>query len=247
MIKYNTTMARGSWKAIGILILCAFTFFVGYQLGLVNTPQKAVKDRARELSEKNKKKEAIRTLELGRRELQIVIDAVELDVYRAQIYKNLARQYFMRDMWALAIENAQNAINFLPTDANLYFIIGVSLFQLSKVLEDKSKIQEYLSRSEINLEKAIKINPDYFDARYSLALVKIEKGDFKSALEHLDYVLNIEPKNISALFARARVYYEIGELLKARDDYSKLLEILLPNDPRRRKVIKNIEIIDSEM
>lgn len=247
MIKYNTTMARGAWKAIGILILCAFTFFVGYQLGLVNTPQKAVKDRARELSEKNKKKEAIRTLELGRRELQIVIDAVELDVYRAQIYKNLARQYFMRDMWALAIENAQNAINFLPTDANLYFIIGVSLFQLSKVLEDKSKIQEYLSRSEINLEKAIKINPDYFDARYSLALVKIEKGDFKSALEHLDYVLNIEPKNISALFARARVYYEIGELLKARDDYSKLLEILLPNDPRRRKVIKNIEIIDSEM
>lgn len=246
-MKYNTTMPKGAWKAIGILILCGFTFFLGYQLGLVNTPQKAIKDRARELSEKKQKKEALRTLELGRRELQLVIDAVELDVYRAQIYKNLARQYFMRDMWVLAIENAQEAINFLPTDANLYFIIGVSLFQLSKIAEDKRKIEEYITRAEINLEKAIKINPDYFDARYSLALVKIEKGEFKSALEHLNYVLNLEPRNVSALFARARVYYELGELVKARDDYTKLLEILLPNDPRRKKVIRNIEIIDSEM
>ncbi|MFN4244651.1 MAG: tetratricopeptide repeat protein [Brevinematia bacterium] len=237
-------MPRGAWRAIAIIILCFFSFFVGYELGLVNTPQKVVKDRAKQLSEKNKK-EAIKELELGRRELQLVIDAVELDVYRAEILKNLARQYFMRDMWALAIENAQKAIDFLPTDASLYFIIGVSLFQLSKVAENKS--EEYVNRAEVNLEKAIKINPDYFDARYSIALVKIEKGDFKSALEHLNYVLMIEPKNVSALFARARVYYELNELMKSRDDYSKLLEILLPNDPRRKKVIRNIEIIDSSI
>ncbi len=238
-------MPKGSLKVVAIAILCLFSFFVGYQLGLVNTPQKAVKDRAKELVDKNRKGEAIKNLELGRRELQIVIDSVELDVYRAEILKNLARHYFMRDMWGLAVENAQKAISFLPTDSSLYFIIGVSLFQLSKVAENRSS--EYIDRAEINLEKAIKINPDYFDARYSLAIVKIEKGDFKSALEHLNYVLNIEPRNVSALFARARVYYELNELLKARDDYSKLLEILLPNDPRRKKVIKNIEIIDSSM
>ncbi|MEN2998600.1 MAG: tetratricopeptide repeat protein [Brevinematia bacterium] len=240
-------MRKGSWVTIGIVLLSGFMFFIGYQLGLVNTPQKAVKDRAKELSDRKKKDEALKVLEMGRRELQLVIDAVELDVYRAEIYKNLARHYFMRDMWGLAIENAQKAIEFIPTDANLYFIIGVSLFQLSKVIEDKDKVEEYVNRAEANVEKAIRINPDYFDARYSLAIIKIEKGDFKSALEHLNYVLNLEPRNVSALFARARVYYELGELFKARDDYTKLLEILLPNDPRRKKVIKNIEIIDREI
>ncbi|MCX8029858.1 MAG: tetratricopeptide repeat protein [Brevinematales bacterium] len=240
-------MPKGGWIAIGIIVLCLFTFFIGYQLGLVNTPQKAIKDRATELVEKNKRNEAIKVLELGRRELQLVIDAVELDVYRAQIYKNLARQYFMRDMWSLAIENAQKALEFLPTDSNLYFIIGVSIFQLSKVLEDKSKLDDYIRRAEINLEKAVKINPDYFDARYSLALVKIDLGDYKSALEHLNHILMLEPKDVPSLFARARVYYELGELLKSRDDYSKLLEILLPNDPRRKKVLQNIQIIDSQM
>ncbi|MCS7299383.1 MAG: hypothetical protein RMJ37_05445 [Spirochaetia bacterium] len=240
-------MVRGGLIAIGVILLCSFTFFVGYQLGLVNTPQKAVKDRATELIDQNKRGEAIKVLELGRRELQLVIDAVELDVYRAQIYKNLARQYFMRDMWGLAIENSQKALNFLPTDANLYFMIGLSLFQLSKTLEDKEQIKNYIDRAEINLQKSLKMNPDYFDARYSLAIVKIEKGEYGSALEHLNYVLNLEPNNVSSLFARARVYYELGELLKARDDYTKLLNILLPNDPRRRKVLENIRIIDSQM
>lgn len=240
-------MVRGGLIAIGVILLCSFTFFVGYQLGLVNTPQKAIKDRAAELIDKNKRGEAIKVLELGRRELQLVIDAVELDVYRAQIYKNLARQYFMRDMWKLAIENSQKALNFLPTDANLYFMIGLSLFQLSKTLEDKEQIKNYIDRAEINLQKSLKINPDYFDARYSLAIVKIEKGEYSSALEHLNYVLNLEPNNVSSLFARARVYYELGELLKARDDYIKLLNILLPNDPRRKKVLENIRIIDSQM
>ncbi|MGB9622075.1 MAG: tetratricopeptide repeat protein, partial [Brevinematia bacterium] len=234
-------------KVIGLILLCVFMFFVGYQLGLVNTPQKAIKDRARALQEKQKAGEAIKNLELGRRELQLVIDAVELDVYRAEIYKNLARQYFMRDMWIKALENAQKAIDFLPTDANLYLIIGVSFYQLSKVSENKDQASEYLQRSETNLSKAIKINPDYIDARYAYALIKIEKGEFGEALENLNSILTIEPKNVPSLFARARVYYEIGELLKSREDYVNLLELLLPNDPRRKKVINNIQIIDSQL
>lgn len=235
------------FKVIGLILLLGFVFLIGYQLGLVNTPQKAVKDRAKALSDSKKKGEAIKVLELGRRELQLVIDAVELDVYKAELYKNLARQYFMRDMWIKALENAQEAINFLPTDANLYLIIGVSFYQLSKVSENENQVNDYLQRSEVNLSKAIKINPDYIDARYAYALIKIDKGEFSEALENLNYILMLEPKNVQALFARARVYYEIGELLKSRDDYSRLLELLLPNDPRRKKVVTNIEIIDSQL
>jgi tetratricopeptide (TPR) repeat protein len=231
---------------IFVLIL-GFVFFVGYQLGLQNTPQNAIKAKAKYLSEKGKKEEAIKELELGSRELQIVIDQVELDVFRAEIYKNLARQYFMRDMWAKAIENAQKAIDFFPTDSSLYFIIGTSLFQLSKVVEDETTKNAYIDRAEKNLEKAITLNPDYIEARYTFALIKIEKRDYLEALNQLNYVLNLEPRNVPALFARARVYYETGQLLKARDDYSKLLEILTPNNPKRKKIMENIRIIDEEL
>jgi|GEM_PF-3020893 len=231
---------------LSILVL-GFVFFVGYELGLQNTPQNAIRAKAKYLSDKGKKEEALKELELTSRELQLVIDTVEIDVFRAEIYKNLARQYFMRDMWEKAIENSQKAIDFLPTDESLYFIIGTSLFQLSKVIEDQKTKESYIDRAEVNLEKVISINPDYIEARYTLALIKIDKGDLGEALNQLNYVLNLEPKNVPALFARARVYYEMGQLLNARDDYSKLLEVLTPNNPKREKILENIRIIDEEL
>ncbi len=239
-------MKTNKLSVILFVLAFLFVFFVGYQLGIRNTPQKAIMDRVRSLYDKGEKDKAIKELELGARELQLIIDKVEMDAYRGKIYKEEARHYFFRDMYQKALEYASKASSIFPNDPILYFIAGASMYQLSKT-SSTSESYQYKESAKENLKTAIKLNKDYLDARYIYALIMVEENNYQEALENVNYVLRIEPKNIEFLFLRARIYYELGRLLEARDDYSKLLEILPENSTRKRKVIENIKIIDQQI
>jgi Flp pilus assembly protein TadD len=65
-----------------------------------------------------------------------------------------------------------------PTDAKVFYNLGLSLVRLGKKDEARAV-----------LEKAVELKANYRDARFALALVYIDNGKYKEAKSQLVYIL----------------------------------------------------------
>ena len=76
-----------------------------------------------------------------------------------------------------------DAITYAPTEAKLYYNLGLTYARLGDV-ENAEKV----------LEKTISMKANYRDARLAYALILIDKGSREKAKEHLNYILeSIDP------------------------------------------------------
>ena len=64
--------------------------------------------------------------------------------------------------------------------------------------------------AEVTLRRAVAINPDAGDARYSLGLLLAEQGQLEEALRHLERAAGLLPQN-------ARIHYNHGLALQRLD------------------------------
>ncbi|KKU04025.1 MAG: hypothetical protein UX03_C0005G0009 [Candidatus Woesebacteria bacterium GW2011_GWE1_45_18] len=77
------------------------------------------------------------------------------------------------------------AITYAPTEAKLYYNLGLTYARLGD-LENAEKV----------FEKTISLKANYRDARLAYALILIDKGDREKAKEHLNYILtSIDPND----------------------------------------------------
>jgi tetratricopeptide (TPR) repeat protein len=77
-----------------------------------------------------------------------------------------------------------------------------------------------------NLQKAIDLNPDYYEAyivRYSLIYMPL--GHYKEAIDDCTQVLRLNPKNAEAMTNRGWAYAQMGYHLQALQDYDLALII----------------------
>lgn len=99
-----------------------------------------------------------------------------------------------------AILDYTKVIFFEPT-ADVYFNRGNSKYSL----------MDYLGAKE-DYEKALALNPEFLEAKYSLAMAKYESKDYKGTIEDL----NALPKT-------AYVHLQLGRAYEALDDYKNAL------------------------
>ena len=77
------------------------------------------------------------------------------------------------------------AITYAPTEAKLYYNLGLTYARLGD-LENAEKV----------FEKTISLKANYRDARLAYALILIDKGNREKAKEHLNYILtSIDPND----------------------------------------------------
>lgn len=78
--------------------------------------------------------------------------------------------------------------------------------------------------AEVALWQALKINPDYLPALIDMGSLKAERGDVAGALQYLNRVLALDPRNASARYNRAMIFRMQGKFAEAEVEMGRYRE-----------------------
>lgn len=136
------------------------------------------------------------------------------------VYKDLGKKYLEKHSWELAIRAFKKAISHGNSSVRVNHMLGTAYANLARA----TKSDKDYRNSVFYYNKALKLKPSFYEARYGLALVQyygINKK--KKAVESLKKVVVDMPRFYEAKFALGRIYYENGDLHKSLKTYNKLL------------------------
>lgn len=134
--------------------------------------------------------------------------ALELDDKNPQYYYNMGQAYFLKG-W---IEEAQKCFNTAicinPTEEKYHYSLAYLLY----------KIGNY-DGAEAHL------NPEHFDSKVLLQVIKSEKGNLSSPKAELEKLLKEHPENELILFSLAKIYYNLDLYKQAKKLVDKIVEL----------------------
>ena len=89
-------------------------------------------------------------------------------------------------------------------------------------------IKEYAKAQE-NIERALKLNPDYKQAYFSIGMLHGFQNNYKLAKIYMDKAILIDPGYLMAIKMRGRILTDMGQYKNAIDDFNNAL-LLNPKD-----------------
>ena len=240
-------MSWSFWRKIVNRLLFFSFFMVLFLLGCAAREDVRIINESKRVI--SKKKKSIDELEELRGKLKRVINrkirAVEL---LEEADRLLAAKYMDIGSYNLALEVLKEAEYLKPENAFIKKDIGLCYYFLGRAETDERAAKEYYSSARLYLEKAIELEPDLIEARYSLGLLLFFGfKDVSGAIKQMKIILEENPDDVDAHFALGRFYYEINELGKALNEYITLTRILPKNSPRYKKAEENIIKINREL
>ncbi len=173
--------------------------------------------------------------------------AIKLDKKEPKYYILAADTYFARGESTLAFDALNQAVKYDKNNIEAYSKIAELSFLLrdynrareniDKVLElDKINAKAYFQRGMIYKEigdtinaikdyrRATEYKPDYEEVFEELANIFADKND-PIAIEYYQSTININPKNVDAMYNLGRFYQDHNAIQKALDLYQKVLQI----------------------
>jgi Tetratricopeptide repeat. len=180
-------------------------------------------------------------------------DVLNADIRVGMWYKILAIRYLDNGMYAKALENFRTAIEYYPTNQNLYYYVGVCAGYMAKASLDfdatgtRAERDRYYALAESAYLRAIELEPKYIRSLYGLSILYVfELNTPEKAIPYLETIMEIEKRNIEAMFVLARAYYSTGEGEKAVAMYNKILEFNL-DDQRKAEAEANKATVLAQM
>ena len=170
-----------------------------------------------------------------------VEDVLNADIRTGMWYKILAIRYLDNGMYEKALENFRLAVEFYPTNQNLFYYIGVCAgFMAKSSLEYEPGMNaraRYLALSESAYLRAIELQGDYVRALYGLSvLYSFELNEPEKAIAMASRALEIEKKNMDAMFVLARSLYMTGRNEEAAELYDTISSIT--KDERKKEAAR---------
>lgn len=170
-----------------------------------------------------------------------VEDVLNADIRTGMWYKILAIRYLDNGMYEKALENFRLAVEFYPTNQNLFYYIGVCAgFMAKSSLEYEPGLNgrdRYLALSESAYLRAIELQGDYVRALYGLSvLYSFELNEPEKAIAMVSRALEIEKKNTDAMFVLARSLYMTGRNEEAAELYDTISSIT--KDDRKKEAAR---------
>lgn len=98
--------------------------------------------------------------------------------------------------------------------------------------------QKNLPQAKVELERCIKADPSWGEARYNLAAVDHALGDNDGAWAQLSLLDQVH--NVAVLYLRGQIEVESGRLASAQESFSAVLS-LAPNHPGARGKLAEVE------
>lgn len=166
-------------------------------------------------------------------------------------YKMLAVRYLDNKMYGQALEYFQKAIQFQPTNQNLYYYVGLCAGYMSKTCLDykatgastTTEKYNYLKLAESAYLRAIEIESKYGRALYGLGVLYVfELDQSEKAIPHLEKLLSFDTRNFDAMFVLARAYYMQGNYEKAASLYDKIAS-QTKSEEKKQEALSNKKIV----
>lgn len=214
-------------RILQIFIIAFFTFFIITACG-VNTNQVR---RMQSLEEGVDSPTTIEELTeaIGKFQKRAE-DLINTDIRLGTWYKIVATRYLDNRMYGKALENFRLAIDYYPTNQNLFYYVGVCAAYMAKASLDfdatgsELERNRYYALSESAYKRAIEIEPRYERALYGLSILYVfEFNTPEKAIPYLELIMDIEKRNLDAMFVLARAYYSTGNFEGAVSLYDRII------------------------
>jgi tetratricopeptide (TPR) repeat protein len=134
-------------------------------------------------------------------------------------HRQKAKEYIETKQWNEAKIELVNVLNARPDDGEAHFLLGDVLLNLTEYRD-----------AHAHLREAVRLDPEQPAWRMRLAQLQFAVRLYDEAMQHIDAVLEKEPKNIDALLLRAGVRSVKGEIDPMLVDIDAALAI----DPKHK-------------
>ncbi len=132
-----------------------------------------------------------------------------------------------------AVQQFEEILERDPTDVGSYLVLA----QLYRAMDENAKAEEIL-------KKAVALQPDSPDAIKNLALLYVDVGDYRAAIELLERV-TVDSSDPRLLTTLAYSYEQVRDYDAAAEAYSRALE-LEPNNVAYRKALGQSYILSQQ-
>ena len=126
----------------------------------------------------------------------------------------------------------QEGIRNNPKANELYFGLGNAYYNHSLV----KRSPDY-SMAKKSYQKAIELEPNFYEAYLWLGMSYLQEGNYDSAIKHLNRSLDISPNQMKALDGLGQAYEKKGEVGKA----IKYFKLVLKIDPNYQQAKEDLE------
>lgn len=155
-------------------------------------------------------------------------DALKIDNKSTEAYLKTAELALLLKDYDKTMFNVNEALKIDKINPTAYYLRGWTLKEKGDTIH---AVQSY--------KKAIELKPDYEQPFEELGLLYALKGD-RLAIDYLNSTININPKNLNAMYALGLFYQEHGMIQKALDTYQNILTI----DPKHADALHNVGYIN---
>jgi tetratricopeptide (TPR) repeat protein len=129
-----------------------------------------------------------------------------------------------------------------PDNARANYFYALSLWKTDRELQKKTGAREV----ERLLEKSVTLDPQFAEAYVQLGNVRVERGDFLSAIEAYKKAIAADPQLADAHYRLGLAYKRAGEATKAQQEFSAYQQAQkseAANTEQRQRELKQFSII----
>ncbi|MCA1949824.1 MAG: tetratricopeptide repeat protein [Treponema sp.] len=213
------------WILIVVLV-CIVVFALGGYLIRRNASWGALAVRISEMGSGGAPPETIEGLKKAIATYGDRIEMYSRDVAQVGIYwKILSVRLMDRKLYGEAIETLQKAIRLMPEDATLHYLYGLSSSILAKSTYGKEKSSLFAQAEAAHL-RAIELDKKYARPLYAIGVLYVFELDKpEAAIPYLTRYLELQTRDVDAMFILARAYFVTGNLKEAVALYDKIISI----------------------
>lgn len=148
-------------------------------------------------------------------------------------FKTIARN----QNWTDNIHLFGNDVNSSANSARTHYNQGlVYVYDLYLKQEDPALRKQFLEDGKKELQNALEIYPEYFEAEKPLGYVFLKQGDYKNALPHFNQYLLINPTDVSTLNNKAAALIGLQDYAAA----IPVLQMAIQEEPTDTAAVKNL-------
>jgi cytochrome c-type biogenesis protein CcmH/NrfG len=171
---------------------------------------------------------------------------------QAGIYwKLLANRYIERGMYGEALGSLRRAIEYFPEDSSLHYLTGLSAATMAKSTHDyelrgtNKERERLLALAEDSHKRAIGLDAKNSRALYALSVLYVfELNRSKDAIPLLERFIELQSRDVDAMFVLARAYY----VENRRDDavalYDRIIETARDAGKKKEAESNKMKVLD---
>lgn len=199
-------------------------------------PNEALAERAHDIESDVSVEELKKDIE---KQSKILNSALLASQKIGRTYYLLGLKFIDYEMYGQALKYFELAMEYYPEKPELYYNVGICAGWMSDAQIDVRKRKEYLNQARFNLERAIKLMPNYSQALLSLAVLYSYSLDMPyQARELMKRYNTVDRPTTTSQFVEAHIATQTMDEARAIELYSELVHTA-PTEEEREKAAAN--------